>query len=242
MNEIGEGILVCVVVLLLGTGCNKKAEQCTRLNASAADMADKLDIDVSNDKDAKAKSTALQAALDSTRKAKDGAASLGTVDSTLAENVAAYTKALGEVETSGTALKEFFDKVVTTDAPVAAMTAAKAAVDEAMQSLLGTLSLAEKKKFALSLAPYGDSASDLEKTATAIEGAQYQSEDSTKKAAAAAAALRKKATAQRGLDSIEQTLADLEKQSEPKRNAFKSARGHLKKAAAALKEHCGQPK
>lgn len=227
---------------MVATGCSKKAEQCATFAGQTSELSDKITVDVTTDNEPKSKVSALQSLLDSVRKAQEANGQFGAIDGDLTEKAAAYTKALHETEASATDLKQFFESVDATSVPLATLATAKQGVDDAMQAQLNELSLNEKKKLGAALAPFGDTADDLEKTASVIESMKYGTDDATKKSAALAAALRKKAAARRTTDGLQETLDGLAKQSDGKRSAFVSARKSLKNAMGALDQACAPAK
>lgn len=235
-------VLLLALLSMGGTACSKKAEQCANLTAQTSTLNDKLTVDVTNDKEPKSKASALQALLEAIRSAQGVAEKLGAADGELAERTAAYTTALRETATSASDLKQFYERVDATSGPLATLAAAKQSVDEAMQAQLSVLSLNEKKKLGAALAPFGDAADDLEKTAAVIESMTYSTDDATKKSAALATALRKKAAARRTTDGLQETLDGLAKQSDGKRAAFASARKTLKSTIGALEQTCAPAK
>ena len=240
--ETWDTYAVAVLLALLAisaSGCSRKAEECAAVEPLAASVRTRLDVDVTDDKQAAKRDTELASLLESVTSVRAALDKSPATDKDVRARSASYNQALGELVTKTNAVTTLFKDLSNAADAVAARAAADQSVRKARKEFFGSCDVADLEMLARGTEAYERShPPKLAEMADAIEKMKFSNDKAMAAALPYAKAIREKGAVLKDGKDLDAKLKEVEEKSASTRQAFATARSSVQKADSALTETC----
>lgn len=240
MKLVSLGLLLIVAS---AGACSTKKADCSSVDSVASSAPD-AGLDVSSDKDASAKSKALDELSRKVKTVADKLASMKVTDAHVAKAQADYVAKLKELEKRAEALKKVLDATAVETAGLAKLATAQAGVEEARDKVGLAASTDELETIAhvLMSAADDDPVVDANNAADALEKMKFASDGLRVAVMVYARSFRTRAKALRETSGMQDRLKRLGQEFPVARSGFEQARDAAANAKNALDAVCSPAK